>query len=267
MAFRGKVALVTGGGSGMGQICAWRLADAGAEVAIFDVNEAGMAKTAHGRSNVHVYPGDVTDLERVQEVCAAIDRDFGPIDRVTHAAAIMPASPVISDDPERMKRLMRINYDGTVHLVHAALRPMVERRSGDFIVFGSVAAHALTPHLGAYCATKAAVNALMEVLIWENKDSGVRIHLTCPPMVNTPLLRQAQETSNPRSIQEGLEKNLAADPNAIVDAIERALEKGQTISFPGAMAKGLYGMRRLAPKLLWNIILKSENGGRPKATA
>jgi NAD(P)-dependent dehydrogenase (short-subunit alcohol dehydrogenase family) len=259
MAFRGRVALVTGGGSGMGQICAWRLADAGAEVAVVDVNVPGMAKTTHGRSNIRAFPCDVTDYECVQQVVATVEAELGPIDRVTHAAGIMPTSPVMDDDLARMKKLMDVNYYGTLHMIHAALPQMLQRRLGDFIVFGSVAAYALTPHLGAYCATKAAVNALMEILIWENKDSGVRIHLTCPPMVNTPLIQQAVETSNPRSIQQGLERNIAADPNDIVDAIEKSIEKGQPISYPSAMAKGLYGMRRLAPKLLWSIILKSEN--------
>jgi NAD(P)-dependent dehydrogenase (short-subunit alcohol dehydrogenase family) len=259
MAFHGTVALITGGGSGMGQIWAWRLADQGAHVAIVDVNEAGMAQTALGRRNIRCYPGDVSDLEQVTEVVKAVDTDLGALDRVIHAAAIMPTSPVIEDDPERIKRLMRINYDGTVHVMTTTLPAMLRRNRGDFICFGSVAVHALTPHLGAYCASKAAVHALIETLIWENRGSRVRIHLACPPMVRTPLIRQAQQTSNPRSIQQGLEKNLAADPHDIVEAIERAIERGRSISFPGAMAKGLYGMRRLSPRLLWNIILRAEN--------
>jgi NADP-dependent 3-hydroxy acid dehydrogenase YdfG len=242
----------------MGQICAWRLADVGAEVAALDVNETGLAKTAAGRSNIQTFACDVTDFERVTAVVEEVEQGIGPLDRVTHAAGIMPTSEVMHDELARMKRLIEVNYFGTLHMIKAALPQMLERRIGDFIVFGSVAAHALTPHLGAYCASKAAVNAIMEVLIMENRDSGVRIHLTNPPMTKTPLIQQAIDTSNPRSIQEGLEKNLAADPEKIVDAIEKALEKGQSYSFPGAMAKGLYGMRRMAPGLLRKVILKSE---------
>jgi NAD(P)-dependent dehydrogenase (short-subunit alcohol dehydrogenase family) len=258
MAFHGRVALVTGGGSGMGRIYARRMADGGAQVAILDVNETGLHETREGRINVHPFVADVTDAARNAEVVAAIERDHGRIDRVVHAAAIMPASPVLADDPERVKRLMKINYEGTVNMVYATLKPMVERGKGDFIVFGSVAAYALTPNLGAYCATKAAVNALIEVLIQENAGSGVRIHLTCPPMVNTPLLKQAFDTTPPRSLQKGLDRNIAADPAVIVEAIEKSIEKGQAISYPHPMAKGLYGMRRLAPGLLWKIILREE---------
>jgi NAD(P)-dependent dehydrogenase (short-subunit alcohol dehydrogenase family) len=258
MAFHGRVALVTGGGSGMGRLWARRMADGGAQVAILDVNEPGLHETREGRGNMVPFVCDVSDEETVRRTVAAVEKQLGPIDRVVHAAAIMPASPVLADDTARMKKLMRINYDGTVHMIAAALAPMVERGKGDFIVFGSVAAYALTPHLGAYCATKAAVNALMEIVIRENADSGVRIHLTCPPMVNTPLLKQAFDTNAPRSLQKGLDRNIAAKPEDIVDAIEKAVEKGQRISFPSPMAKGLYGMRRLAPGLLWKIILKEE---------
>src|SRR5688572_12054292 len=194
MAFHGRVAVVTGGGSGMGQIFARRMADGGAQVAVLDLNEAGLATTKGDRPNVHTYTCDVSDTAKVNEVIARIEKQHGQIDRVVHAAGIMPASPVLEDNPERIKRLMAVNYDGTVNMVFATLKKMVARGSGDFIVFGSVAAYALTPHLGAYCATKAAVNALMEVIIRENEDSGVRIHLTCPPMVKTPLLKQAFDT-------------------------------------------------------------------------
>jgi NAD(P)-dependent dehydrogenase (short-subunit alcohol dehydrogenase family) len=258
MAFHGRVALVTGGGSGMGRIFARRMADGGAQVAILDVNETGLRETKETRPNVHPYVVDVTDFEKVKATVAQIEKDVGAIDRVVHAAAIMPASPLLADDPERVKRLMRINYDGTVHITYATLPQMIARGSGDFIVFGSVAAYALTPNLGAYCATKGAVNAFVEVLIHENADSGVRIHLTCPPMVNTPLLKQAFDTSPPKSLQKGLDRKIAAEPGDIVEAIEKSIEKGQGISFPLPMAKGLYGMRRLAPNLLWKIILREE---------
>ncbi len=258
MAFRGKVAMITGGASGLGRICAQRLAKGGAHVAIVDIDEAGLVETAKDHPTIDRYVCDVTDDAQVVETVRQIEDRRGPLDRVTHAAGIMPTSPLLASTSERIKRLMRINYDGTVNVAMATLPAMVKRGAGDFIVFGSVAGHALTPHMGAYCASKAAVNAFVEVLIWENRGSGVRIHLTCPPLTKTPLLKQALESSNPRTIQQGIEKNIAADADHVVDLIEDAVERGARISFPTPMAKGLFAMRRLAPKLLWNIILRSE---------
>lgn len=258
MAFHGRVAVVTGGGSGMGQIYARRLAEGGAQVATLDVNEAGLRETRGDRPNLHGYVCDVSDAAKVDAVIARIEKELGAIDRVVHAAGIMPASPVLEDDPQRVRTVMRVNYEGTLNLVFATLKKMVARGSGDFIVFGSVAGHVPAPHLGAYCATKAAVNALMEIIIRENAGSGVRIHLTCPPMVKTPLLKQALDTHAPRSLQKGLDRNIVADPAATVELIEKAVESGQSISYPGAMARNLQRMRRFAPNLLWKIILREE---------
>jgi len=170
----------------------------------------------------------------------------------------MPTSLLAEADPEWIKRLMRVNYDGTVNVTMATLPAMLRRGSGDLIIYGSLAGHVLAPHLGAYGATKAAVNAFTEVLIRENAGSGVRILLVCPPMTDTPLIKQATGSSNPRSIQMGIEQGRMADPKKIVDAIERAIERGETILFPDRESKILFALRRFAPKLLWRMILKAE---------
>ncbi|MFQ5352655.1 MAG: SDR family NAD(P)-dependent oxidoreductase [Candidatus Binatia bacterium] len=259
MAFHGKVALVTGAASGMGRISARRLAEMGAEVAALDLNESGLEETAEGHGSIHGYVCDVSNEGGVAHVVGLVESELGPIDRVTHAAAIMPASPLAAMPTGEVLRLMRVNYDGTVNVTLATLPSMLERRSGDLILYGSLAGHVLTPHLGAYCATKAAINAFAEVLIRENEGSGLRFLLVCPPMVDTPLLEQAKQSSNPRSVQLGLEQGRAADPNFVVDSIEEALEKGQRILFPGREAKVLFALRRFAPSLLWKIILKAES--------
>ena len=72
------------------------------------------------------------------------------------------------------------------------------------------------------------------------------------------LINQAVESSNPRSIQMGLEQKRMAKPDFVVDACEEALEKGKTILFPGGEAKFLFRLRRFAPGLLWKMILKAE---------
>jgi NADP-dependent 3-hydroxy acid dehydrogenase YdfG len=180
MAFHGRVALVTGAASGMGRIEARRLEKIGAQVAALDLNEAGLEETAEGWAGIHPYCCDVADAAAVKEVVAGVENDLGSIDRVTHAAAIMPTSRLVDADPEWIKRLMRVNYEGTVNVTMATLPAMLRRGSGDLIIYGSLAGHVLAPHLGAYSASKAAVNAFAEILIRENAGSGVRILLVCP---------------------------------------------------------------------------------------
>jgi NAD(P)-dependent dehydrogenase (short-subunit alcohol dehydrogenase family) len=260
MAFRGKVALVTGAASGMGQISAWRLAEAGALVACLDQDDAKLpTTTARNPDRLKPYVCDVSDANRVTETVRAIERDLGPIDRVTHAAGIMPAGHVLDMPIESIIRLMRVNYEGTVYVTRATLPQMKERRSGDLILFGSLAGHVLLTHLGAYSASKSAVNTLAEVMIHENRGSGVRIMLVCPPMANTPLIQQAVNTSNPRTIQIGIEQKRMADPVVIVEEIEKGIERGEEILYPLTEAKVLLRLRRFFPGLLWTIMHKAEN--------
>lgn len=257
MAFHGKVAVVFGGGSGMGRIAARRLADQSAEVAICDVSETGMKETASGRSNVHTYVCDVTRYEDVQRVVAEIEKSLGTIDRVLHTAAIMPGSAAMEDDIARIARVMDINFMGTVHVTRATLPAMIARGHGDFIVWGSVAGEVPSTGLSAYSASKAAVNAYIEAIIWENRGSGVRMHIARPGMVETPLLDQVGKTGDGRLIAMARERKIVATPESIVEEIENALERGEWMSYPSVPGKMLHVARRISPKLLWELISRS----------
>jgi short-subunit dehydrogenase len=153
---------------------------------------------------------------------------------------------------------MRINYEGTVNLVTATLPGLLERKQGELVCFGSVAGQALTPRLGAYCASKAAVNAYMEILAHELAGSGVTIHCICPPMVDTPLIQQSMTTDGPKSLQQAIDEKMLAKPDDIIDAVEKALAKKASVSYPLVTAKILSLFRRVAPGLLWTVIERAE---------
>ena len=110
----GKVALVTGGASGMGQIAARRLAKQGAKVAIFDVNDEGLAATAAEADNITAFRCDISSLEDVEAKVAEVERSLGPVDLLMHAAALMPSFLLSEHTHENMERLFRINYFGPV---------------------------------------------------------------------------------------------------------------------------------------------------------
>jgi len=253
----GKVALVTGGASGMGQIIARRLADQGAKVAIFDVNEQGLQDTAAEAENIHGFRCDISSLEDVEAKVAEVDALLGPIDLLVHAAALMPSHLLAEHTHEGMERLFRINYFGTTYMVRAVLPSMQQRGSGRIVIFGSIAGIAVVPKMGAYCATKAAVNVYTEVLQNEIRDSGVRAHLVCPPAVNTPLVDQTLATDSPGSIRQSKETGRLADPEKIIDAIEKGIRKDKDIIYP-AEAKLLYLWRALFPGLWWKTLMNFE---------
>lgn len=252
MAFHGKVALVTGGASGMGRVAALRLANQGAKVAIVDLNDKALSETSEESINITPFKCDVSDLAQVEKLIADVESTIGPIDRVTHCAAIMPGQAIKDMPAENINKMMAINYGGTVNLVKTVMPLMEQRGSGDIIMFGSMAGDVLTHNLGAYCATKSATNTFAEVLIHENKSSPIRFLLVCPPMVNTPLVKQALD-NGPGSLQGAKDAGRMASPESIVDAVERAIEKGKWVVRPGE-AGFMVLCRRLFPGLLWKVM-------------
>ena len=143
MAFTGNVALVTGGASGMGRVAALRLAASGAKVAVFDMNEAALAEVAASSPGIRAWRCNVADWQDVQACVAAVERELGPIDRLTHAAGIMPSYAVIDTTLEEARRLMEVNYFGTLHMIRAVVPGMLARDRGDVILFGSISGMAL----------------------------------------------------------------------------------------------------------------------------
>ncbi len=249
-----QVALVTGGASGMGKIFAQRMASRGTKVAILDTDDQGLQAIASQSDNLYSYHCDVSNLDEVSQVVNRITEELGPVDRLVHCAAIMPTAKLADQDIAQIQKLMTINYGGMVNISKIILAEMKQRQLGEMVIFGSLGGSVLVPECGAYCASKAAVNAYTEILIEENRGSGVHIMLVCPTLVNTPLLQQAVETSNPKNIRDSIKKNRLADPDSIIDAVERGLKKKTEILLPNTEAKVLSWLRRLTPRLLWRLI-------------
>src|SRR5215510_3731712 len=221
-----RVAFITGAGSGMGRLAAQRLGRGGSRVAALDVNEVGLAETAHASPNIQRFVVDVTDAKQVEQTIERVEAELGPIDRVYNAAAIMPTGLLLDQDSALVQRIMEINYGGTVNVCQAVLPRMLTRGRGDLVNFASVAGWLPLMHFGAYNASKFAVVAYTEVLYHENRGRGVRFACVCPPPVATPLLDQAK--SQPKILSE----MAPIAPERVLDAIERGLERGKLMIYP-----------------------------------
>jgi NAD(P)-dependent dehydrogenase (short-subunit alcohol dehydrogenase family) len=254
MAYKGKVALVTGGGSGMGRVAARNCAAAGASVAILDLNEEGMAETAGELPAIRTYAADITDAARVQEIVGEVEAEIGPIDRVYNAAGIMPFGKLLEQNVDVIHKIMDINYGGLVNVSKATLPAMVGRGKGEFISFASMAGWFPLLMAGAYNASKFAVVAYTEVLYHENRDSGITFACVCPDVVRTPLLQQARDTAWPKMMESGN----SHEPEEILEAIERSLEKGEFWVFPSKDAKRGWRARRWLPEMMWKHVHKTE---------
>lgn len=248
------VALITGAGSGMGQLAARNLARSGMRVAALDVDEQGLLETAESSQDIRTWNLDVTDLGAVRRVIAEVEAELGPVTRVLNAAAIMPLGRILDQDAEVFHRVMDINYNGTVNVTRTVLPGMLERGRGELVNFASMAGWLPTLYMAAYDASKFAVVAFSEVLYHENRDRGVRFACVCPPPVRTPLLDQARATVWPKLFDQ----TETLEPQDVLDAIDRALDDGEFFVFPGKGTKLGWRMRRFFPNALWKRIHATE---------
>ncbi len=254
MATSDEAILITGGGSGMGQLAARNFAEAGYQVAAVDVNEKGLLETAENHQNIRTFNADVTSYDAIANVVDETETKLGPIRQVYNAAAIMPLGKVIDQDVDVFHKVMDINYNGVVNVTKATLPKLLERNEGELINFASIAGWLPTVYMAAYDASKFAVVAFTEVLYHEHRDSKVKIRCVCPPPVKTPLLNQARDTVWPKVFDQG--EHIEAQD--VLDAIETSLTADELFVFPGKQTKLVWRLRRWLPDRLWKNVHKAE---------
>jgi NADP-dependent 3-hydroxy acid dehydrogenase YdfG len=187
----GKVALVTGASSGIGEATAIALAEAGAAVAIGarrrDRLDALAAKLTDGGARVLTLDLDVTEEQACTAAVARTREELGGLDVLVNNAGVMLLGTIVGADPEDWRRMVSTNVLGLMYMTHAAIEGMVEQGSGDVVNVSSVAGRVARKGAGVYNASKWAVNAFSESLRQEVTGRGVRIGLVEPGAVATEL--------------------------------------------------------------------------------
>ncbi|MBI3636485.1 MAG: SDR family oxidoreductase [Candidatus Rokubacteria bacterium] len=191
MRLRGRTALVTGAGRGIGEGIALAFAREGARVAVADIDPRTAAATARrlGRGKALALAMDVSDAESVAAGFAAIDRAFGRLDIAVTNAAIEPIVPFLEITEETWDRIIDVNLKGTFLVAQAAAKRMVRRRRGVIITLSSVNAEVARPESAAYAATKGGVRQLTKAMAIALAPHGIRVNAIGPGTVVTGLTR------------------------------------------------------------------------------
>jgi NAD(P)-dependent dehydrogenase (short-subunit alcohol dehydrogenase family) len=180
--FSGRVALVTGGASGIGAAVARRLHAEGARVASLDLHE----KAPDG---VLPLAGDVSQSADVEEAVALARHELGPIDVLVCSAGVPGASLHSADVPDdEWHRVMQINADGVFFCNRAVIPSMVERGYGRIVNISSIAGKEGNPMAVAYSASKAAVIAMTKAIGKDLAQTGVLVNCVAPAVIDTPIL-------------------------------------------------------------------------------
>ncbi len=236
--FKGKVAVVTGGGGGLGAAFSRALAADGARVVVADIcgDLAAQVADAIGAEAAQV---DVSDPQQIAELLKATRARYGSLDLVINNAGITAGGMPWDIPWEAWERVIRVNLLGVIAGSLAALKIMKEQGSGQILNMGSMNGLALVPNLGPYSASKAGVVFFSRGLADEARDFGVQVAVGCPGNVRTAIL-----PSHVTSLMPPM------DPYYAARRILRALGRGKQIIIFPFYARLWWWMDRLSPQLL-----------------
>ncbi len=188
MDFVDRVAIVTGGASGMGAATIRRMAADGARVVIVDRNGAlahAVAEEVGGTAIV----GDVADSAFCDGAVATAMTMHGRLDVLVNAAGVIVRARGEDTTDDQWAKIMGVNVSGTFFMCRAALRAMKAGGRGAIVNFGSIWGDLGSAGVAAYCASKGAVHNLTRALAMDHAADGIRVNAVCPGEVNTPMLQ------------------------------------------------------------------------------
>lgn len=219
----GRVALVTGASSGIGEAVALALAAAGASVAVSarraDRLTALVQRIEAAGGTALVLPGDVVDEALAT---AAVDKTiarFGKLDILVNSAGIIQAGGIENVDTAEYRRVFDVNLMATLYTCRAAIGPMKAQGSGDIINISSLAATKSGPAFSAYAASKHALNSMTDGLRQEVGAHGIRVSIVMPGATSTEVFDNISNEKVRDAIKSHVSKDGAMAPSDVADAI------------------------------------------------
>jgi 3-hydroxybutyrate dehydrogenase len=220
-----KVAIVTGGGQGIGSTIAVALAQCGAQVVVADVAAAPFQ--ASGSPSVRFHPTDVTDPGSVERTVRETVAALGGIDILVNNAGIIYKSPIDCIDLDSWRKVVDVNLTGPVIVTKAVVPEMKGRGWGRIVNLSSMQALIGTPTYSAYSATKAGLSELTRVWAAELASFGITVNAICPSYVETPMMERSLERL---SLEQGISRQEAL-ARFLEPIPQKRLLKPQEIAF------------------------------------
>jgi NAD(P)-dependent dehydrogenase (short-subunit alcohol dehydrogenase family) len=255
--FKNKIAIVTGGASGLGRALGEGLAERGALVVLADVNTEGVEEAAReirtAGHNARAATVDVTDFEAVKGAVEATVREHGRLDYLFNNAGILIFGEARDCSIQDWRSVIDLDLYGVVNGIAAAYPVMVGQGFGHIVNISSVEGLAPFPVMGSYVASKYGVVGLSNSLRVEGADLGVKVTVACPGYVRTRIIEESRMVRIDRQkILDALMDSMGMTPKACVDKILRGVESNKATIVISWWARALWVLNRLSPGLvLW----------------
>jgi meso-butanediol dehydrogenase/(S,S)-butanediol dehydrogenase/diacetyl reductase len=196
MKLEGKVAIITGGGTGIGAAIARRFVAEGAKVCITGRRQEMLEQVAGSLPEklVATCSGDVTRLEDIRHIVEVAISFGGKLDILVNNAGMDPAGNVVEIDPELWRRVVDVNLTGPFLLMKVALPYMIKAGGGSIINIASLAGLRCIPAMPAYCSSKAGLIMLTQQAALDYGPSKIRCNVICPGAIRTPMLEHSMSS-------------------------------------------------------------------------
>ena len=253
LGLEGRVCVITGAAGAIGAEIARRFVDAGALVAVLDLNEAGAVAIAgeldpDGKRAIGV-ACDVSSSDSVAAAAVVVEERFGGCDILVNNAAALHSAALIDIAPAEWNRVLSINLTGYLLPAQAFARQMIARGSGAIVHVSSVSGSFPQPFSGAYSVSKAGVGMLSQVLAVELGDYAIRSNVVSPGMVHTPMSDPIyKDPATRRCREEIVPARRISTPDDLADSVvflasdRSAYIKGQNIAVDGGLSQVLLSL-------------------------
>ncbi|CAD5107587.1 SDR family oxidoreductase [Zestomonas carbonaria] len=265
--FERKVVVVTGGCSGIGRALVLRMAQAGARLAILDLDQHELDSLVrhladHLNAEAIGLRCDVADPEDVNRAMERVLERFGGIDMLVNNAGITHRSTFAETDLRVFQRVMAVNYFGALHCTKAALSSLLERQ-GQIVVLSSLSGFTPLLYRSAYNASKHALHGLFDTLRYEIKGSGVNVMLVCPGFTATDLRKNALVADGSVTRHPPLAIGKVAAPQDVAEAIYQGALRRRRLLVLSNIDWRARLLARYFPRLFERVLLPRISGLKP----
>lgn len=257
--FNDKVAVISGGSSGLGLKLALLLHKRGARLVLLARNGAKLAKARSEieKANpkgapVAVFECDVADKGSVDGAFGKIAEMVGPVDFLINSAGVLKEGRFTDLSLETFRYVMDINYFGTLHAMQAALPAMLERKSGAILNICSVAGRMGVFGYAAYCSSKHAITGLTDSVRCELCGTGVSLSIAYPPEFVSPMTEELETCRTPEN-RAMVQTIPVMSVEKVAEIIVKGMERGDYEIIPGLPSKAVTRFNRWFPSIAFAV--------------
>ena len=256
----GKTIWITGASSGIGEALVYALDNKNCRLIISSRKEEELQRVKTNCThleNIKIISLDLANLNDMPEKAKLAFAAFGEIDILINNAGISQRSEIIDTDISVYKRLMDINYMGTVALSKAVLPYFIKRKNGHFVSVSSLMGKFAGPQRSGYCGSKHALHGFFDVLRLEHEKDGISVTMICPGYVQTNIDKNALTADGSPQQKHDIENQNGLPVAIFAQKMIRAIERKKYEAYMGKKEVLAIYLKRFFPKLLHRVVLKS----------